>query len=139
VRADFEDGTAQSWETAWGSLTVSASTDQHYSGARSLKLNNTGGGWPAARMRATTGAIAGKTITFRVYRPAAAPATVGVIPYVSDASWGNRYGPEIALASGWNTVTYTVPAGTSSPLQAIGLQVADHGWLGALYVDSIAW
>ena len=62
-----------------------------------------------------------------------------MIPYVSDAGWSNRYGPEIALQSGWNTVAYTVPAGTSTPLQAIGLQVADHGWLGALYVDAVAW
>lgn len=42
-------------------------------------------------------------------------------------------------AAGWNTVTYSVPAGTTAPLQAIGLQIADHGWTGALYVDAVAW
>lgn len=67
-----------------------------------------------------------------------APASVGAIPFVTDAGWANRYGSEIAVASGWNSVTYTVPVGTSTPLQAIGLQIADHGWLGALYVDDVA-
>jgi len=109
-------------------------------GARALKLTVPSGGWPAARMRPTTGAVAGTTVTFRVYRPASAPATVGVIPYVSNSGWSNSYGPEQLLTvAGWNTVTYAVPAGTAVPLQAIGLQVADHGWSGALYVDAVAW
>jgi hypothetical protein len=120
-------------------MALAVSTEQHLTGAKSLKLTNTGGGWPAARMRTTTGAIAGTTIVLHVYRPASAPANVGVIPFVSDAGWGNRYGTEIALASGWNTIAYTVPAGTSTPLQAIGFQLADHGWLGAVYVDTVTW
>lgn len=140
VRADFEDGTLQSWEPAWGTLSLANSTEQRYAGARALKLTASGGGWPAARMRTTTAAVAGTTVTFRVYRPASAPATVGVIPYVSNSGWSNAYGPEAPLTvAGWNTVTYTVPAGTAAPLQAIGLQIADHGWTGSLYVDAVAW
>ena len=139
VRADFEDGTLGSWELAWGSLTLANSTEQQSSGARSLKLSLPSGGWPAARMRNTTGAGAGTTITVRVYRPAAAPATVGVIPFVTDSAWANSYGAETSLAAGWNTVSYTVPAGTTAPLQAIGVQIADRGWTGALYLDTVAW
>ena len=139
IRADFETGTLDSWELSWGSLSVANATDQHFTGLRSLKLTFTGGGWPAARMRATTGAAAGKLVTFHVYRPPLAPGAVGVLPYVSDSGWSNRYGPETALVAGWNTVTYVVPAGTPAPLQAIGLQVADHGWPGSLYVDAVAW
>ncbi|MEA2231829.1 MAG: mannan endo,4-beta-mannosidase [Solirubrobacteraceae bacterium] len=138
VRADFEDGTPQSWEPAWGSLALANSTDQHVGGTRSLKLSFSNG-WPAARMRTTTGATAGTTITFRVYRPASAPANLGVLPFVSDSGWANSYGPETSLAAGWNTVTYTVPTGVRAPLQAIGLQVADHGWAGSLYVDNVVW
>src|ERR1700710_364604 len=56
-------------------------------------------------MRTTTGAAAGTTITWRVYRPASAPATVGVIPYVSNSGWSNSYGPQQSLAgAGWDTV-----------------------------------
>jgi hypothetical protein len=62
-----------------------------------------------------------------------------VIAFVSNSGWSNSYGPETPLTAGWNTVTSTVPAGTAGPLQAIGLQIADHGWTGALYVDSVAW
>ncbi len=139
VRAGFEDATPQSWEPAWGTLSLASSTAQAFAGTRSLMLSFSGGGWPAARMRVTTGAIAGATITFRVYRPPSAPAGVGVIPFVSSSAWVNAFGPERALAAGWNTISYTVPAGTSTPLQAIGLQIADHGWAGALYVNDVAW
>lgn len=139
VRAGFEDGTLQSWEPSWGTIALASSTDQRVSGSRSLKLTVPSGGWPAARMRTTTGALPGTTITWRVFRPPTAPASVGVIPYVSDLGWSNAYGPERALASGWNAVTLTVPAGTSSPLQALGLQIADRGWSGSLYVDDVAW
>ena len=120
-------------------MSLANSAEQRFAGARSLKLSLPSGGWPAVRMRNTAGAVAGTTITFRVFRPASAPASVGVIPFVSNNGWSNSPGSERSLASGWNTVTYTVPAGTTGPLQAIGLQIADRGWTGALYLDAIAW
>jgi hypothetical protein len=139
VRADFEDATLQTWELAWGSVTLANTTEQAFAGTRSLKLTSSSPSWPAVRMRATNGAFPGTTVTFRVYRPPSAPATVGVIPFVSDSGWVNRYGPETSLAAGWNTVTFTVPSTATAPLQAIGLQLAHHGWAGSLYVDSVAW
>jgi mannan endo-1,4-beta-mannosidase len=139
MRADFEDATLQTWELAWGSVTLASSTEQAFAGTRSLKLTSSSPSWPAARMRATNGAFPGTTITFRVYRPPSAPANVGVIAFVSDAGWVNRYGAEMGLAAGWNSVTFAVPAAATGPLQAIGLQLAHHGWAGSLYVDSISW
>ncbi|HEV3000347.1 MAG TPA: cellulase family glycosylhydrolase [Solirubrobacteraceae bacterium] len=141
VRSGFEDGTLGGWELAWGpGLALSSSTVVAFEGARSLRFSLTGAGYPAARVRTTTGAGPGTTISYHVYKPSGAPSSVTAKPYLSNGSWANTFGADVPLQTGWNTVFFTVPAGTSTPLQAIGLQINNgSGWTGSVYLDNVAW
>jgi len=141
VRSSFEDGTLGGWELAWGpGLSLSNSTTAAFEGGRSLRFSLSGANYPAARVRTTTSAGPGTTIAYHVYKPSGAPSSVTAKPYVSNNGWANTFGSDVALQTGWNTVFFTVPAGTTTPLQAIGLQINNgSGWTGSIYVDNIAW
>ena len=140
VRSGFEDGTAGGWQVAWGTVSLANSTTQAWGGFKSLALGVSGAGYPAVRTLSTSGAGVGTKITYRVYKPASAPSSVGVKPYVSNNGWAQTFGSDVSLSYGWNTVTFTVPAGLSTPLQAIGLQVNNGGgWTGSLLLDDVSW
>ncbi len=141
VRSDWEDGTTGGWSVAWGSIGLANDATTSYSRLRSLRLTTPAGvGWPAARL--TTGIatlVPGKTVTYRVFKPAAAPAGVGVKLFASDVNWTQQFSPDLGLGPGWNTVTFTVPP-MATPLKAVGIQVNNGpGWAGSLYVDAVAW
>ena len=143
LRSGFEDGTLGGWEVAWGGgqLTLYNTGFESWGGYRSLQLSLCcGAGWPAARTRTTTGAGPGTTIVFHVYRLGNAPGSVQAKPYVSNNGWSNTFGPDMNLKYGWNELEWTIPAGVSTPLQAIGLQINNGGgYSGNVYLDDARW
>jgi hypothetical protein len=82
----------------------------------------------------------GATVTFRVWVPAGHQVT-SIEAYLQDYNWGwtsSWYGSFTAGA--WNTLTVTVPADATTPLQRLGLKISTGAaWTGTLYVDSIDW
>jgi mannan endo-1,4-beta-mannosidase len=141
LRFSFEDGATDGWNVAWGStLSLQASTAEAWSGSHSLALEMSGAGYPAARTQSTAGASPGSRITYHLYVPSSAPAGVQAEPYVSNQAWQQTFAPATNLAPGWNVVTWTVPAGVSTPLQAVGIQLNDGpGYGGPVYLDDVAW
>ena len=68
--------------------------------------------------------------------PSGAP--LQVLPFAQDGSWTVHFAPATTLASGWNTVTWTVPPETD--VIAIGLQVNDaSNFAGQLVLASAGW
>lgn len=133
---DFEDGTTDGWSVQWGStLSVANTSTMAYRGSHALAVDVSGTGYPAIATRTgLSGLAAGRTVTFHVYAPAG--ASISVQPWVYDATWSMVSGPANSLVSGWNTVTWQIPA-VSTP-SALGLQINDSsGWQGRLAVDAV--
>ena len=143
VRFSWEDGSIQNWSVAWGGtqLALSNSAAEAWTGFKSLALTlGNGAGYPAARTTVTTGASAGTKITYRLYLPANAPTTLQAQPYVSNNAWQQTFGTAVILTYGWNVVSWTVPSGVTSPLQAVGVQINNGGgYSGPVYLDDVAW
>ncbi|HEY5196575.1 MAG TPA: cellulase family glycosylhydrolase [Solirubrobacteraceae bacterium] len=142
LRYGFEDGGIDGWNVAWqaGSLSLSNSSTEAVDGNDSLALTVHGVAYPAAGTMSTTGAGTGSTITYHLYVPSAAPAGLQAEAYVSNSTWVQTFGPALNLAHGWNVLTWTVPAGISTPLQAIGIQIDDGvGYNGPVYLDDVVW
>jgi mannan endo-1,4-beta-mannosidase len=140
VRYGFEDGASDGWNVAWGPAAVNNSSTESWSGSDSLAIDLQGVGYPAARTMTTTGAGPGRVLTYHVYVPSSAPTGLQAEAYVSNAAWQQTFGPAVNLSHGWNVVTWTVPSGVSTPLQAVGIQINDGpGYSGPVYLDDVAW
>jgi autotransporter family porin len=139
IRSDFEDGTAQGWYPGWGPVAVAntsalANTGSH---ALALTLSPTGPDWPAVQLSAPAGLAAGQRVTYAVYQPAGATLS-SVQPYVADLNWNDVSVPAVRLVTGWNQVSWTVPA--VSGIKGIGLMLNDDtGWRGQITLDSVRW
>jgi hypothetical protein len=76
-------------------------------------------------------------VTYWVYQPAGATLT-SAQPYVADLNWADVMAPAKALVTGWNQVTWTVPA--VNGIKGIGLVLNDDsGWNGTVVLDSVSW
>lgn len=136
------ESTVQNWSGGGGIVSgVATSTAQHYAGNQSLAVNFNGAvagtGSPSVGNVTVT---PGTTITFRVWIPSGSTITA-LQPYLMDNGWNWSsawYGSFTANA--WNTLTLTVPANATSPLQALGIQFMTSGaWTGTCYIDSVSW
>jgi hypothetical protein len=139
VRFDFEDGTTQSWAIYWGSnVAVSNEAGIAFTGSHGLALDVLGSGWPGVGESANVAGLApGAPVTYEVWAPPGVAA--GVSPMVFDGNWNVTVLPNQQLASGWNALHFTIPAGVAS-VRVLGLQVNDGtGWLGRLVLDSVAF
>jgi hypothetical protein len=140
ARYDFEDGTPQTWQVAWGStLSVANSTLVAFQGTHSLQVHLNGtADYPAVDEETDLSGLApGVVIVYRVYSPSA--SAVGVQPFVFDGSWSPKFGSSVGLAAGWNTVSYTVPAGVTA-FKGVGMQINNgSGFAGNIYLDAITW
>jgi hypothetical protein len=139
ARFDFEDGTFQGWGVRWGStLAISNESGVAASGSHGLALDVSGAGYPAAGVSSGLNGVGPGTVaTYRVWAPnGTAPA---VSPVVFDANWNVTVLASQPLASGWNTVSFTLPNSLNG-VKVLGLQVNDSsGWVGRLVVDDITW
>lgn len=139
VRSDFEDGTLQGWQAAWGGslLSLSNSAEQSYSGSRSLKLALSGSGYPAVYLGSPPDLTPGEAVTYHLYRPSGSP--VGAKLFTRDCNWGNHFSGDRSLSSSWNELTFTAPS-QCTPLKEVGLQVNNpSGWSGPVYLDRVSW
>ena len=139
MRYDFEDGTLQAWQVAWGSsVGVSNSTAVAFSGSHSLAVKVAAvKDWPAVDVQSgpLTGIAPGVTVTFHVY--SAGSTTVSLTPFAYDGSWRARFGKQTALAPGWNTLTFALPKKMSG-VSGLGLQINNpNAWGGQLFVDAV--
>jgi mannan endo-1,4-beta-mannosidase len=139
-RFDFEAGTTDGWQLSAGSGAVGNSTAEAWSGYHSLAITlDDGSGFASVSTPETGGAGSGTTLTFHVYRPLFAPETVEARPLVVNRGRTVR-GPTTALLSGWNTITWKLPAHLHRPLTRIGLSIIDvPRWRGTVYLDDVAW
>lgn len=138
ARFDFEDGTAQGWHLMWGTTAAVAPATIHpWSGTHSLGVTVTGTGYPGiATYTGLAGLTPGMTVTYHVWSPVA--GQVSLTPFAYDGNWAGHFLPTRSLASGWNSLSWTLPAMTG--LQALGLQVQDSsGWAGGLNLDAVTW
>jgi hypothetical protein len=142
VRYDFEDAGIDGWTVAWqaAGLGLANSTSAAWSGSHSLALDLQGVADPAARTTTTTGAGPGTTVTYHVDVPPSAPVGLQAEAYVSDNAWMQSFGSPVDLSQGWNVLTFTVPAGIATPLQAVGIQINNPaGYAGPVYLDDVTW
>jgi hypothetical protein len=139
VRFDFEDGTAAGWSVRWGNtVSPAGTTTTAFTGTHGLSLDVTGTGWPGIGTdRAVSALAAGSTVTYRIWAPQGVAA--GIAPMLFDTAWKTTVLADRPLAPGWNTITFTIPAGTAG-VRVIGLQVDDAGgWRGRLVLDAVAF
>jgi hypothetical protein len=139
VRYDFENGSTQGWYTGWGPLSVAVTSSPVHTGtgALAINLNPAGANWPAAQVSSPPGLVSGRQVSYWVYQPPGATLT-SVQPYVADGNWNDLLVAPIHLVTGWNKVSWTVPA--ANGIKAVGLEINDDsGWNGQLTLDSISW
>jgi hypothetical protein len=139
LRYGFDGGSTQGWSRGWGSLSVAVSSTLHQSGAGSLaiQLSPTAADWPAVQVSSPLGLASAMAVTYWVYQPSGTTVS-SVQPYVADSNWNDLMVAPIKLVTGWNKVTWMVPA--TNGIKAIGLEVNDDsGWNGQLALDSVSW
>jgi hypothetical protein len=132
----------QGWYGGGGIISgVATSTVQKYAGNRSLAVNFSGA--TASNSSVTLNGVPvtpGATITFRVWIPSGHKLS-SIEPIIQDYNWAwsqSWYGSFTANA--WNTLTVTVPATATTPLQRLNLKFTTNGgWTNTCYVDSISW
>jgi hypothetical protein len=139
VRFDFQDGSRQGWAVSWGVGIAARSTLlPHDSEERALlvRLEPTSGSPAIAVQSGLEGLSAGRTVSYQVWAPRAASATV--TPYVTDLEGREHFGQPRSLAEGWNMLQWRVPA--VDGVASLGLQFDNPaGWGGRLYLDEVAW
>lgn len=133
--------TAVSWAANGTGFSFAASNALSYAGKQSLAVNFSGGtGGDSALSWSGVVMPAGTTITFRVWIPSGSTVTA-VDLFLQDNNWNwfdTKY--QNLTANTWNTVTLTVPANDTTPLQRLGVQFTTSGaWTGTVYIDSIDW
>jgi hypothetical protein len=139
IQYDFESGNA--WEGHENAITGTArSTTVAFSGSWSLAVNFAGSGdgrfWTAPAVSPP----AGKTISYRFFIPSGAPVTA-IQPYVMDKNWvwTDSWNTNLPR-SAWVTLTVTVPANATLPLNQIGAKVyLSAPYNGSLYLDAVQW
>ncbi len=136
------ESTTQGWSGGGGIVSgVATSATQKFSGNQSLAVHfnvvTNGTGSPSVGNVAVT---PGTTITFRVWIPSGSTITA-LQPYLMDNNWSWTsawYGSFTPNA--WNTLTLTVPANATSPLQVLGIQfMTSSAWTGTCYIESVSW
>ncbi|WP_256217649.1 cadherin-like beta sandwich domain-containing protein [Paenibacillus sp. OV219] len=138
---NFENG-SQSF-TGTGGAALSASSEQAYAGAQSLKMsvNVTGASTsPFAKLSNPAGLAAGSTYEFHIWVPSGANIA-GIQPYMMDKNW-SWTGALVSYSSltkdSWNTLTLTIPAAALNPFNELGVQLQTSGdFNGSIYIDSI--
>lgn len=134
----------QSWWTSGAPIgSLVTSQVQKYQGASSLAINFNGTNAGTSTVGVNVPAVPpGKSITFRVWIPGR-HALGWIQAYAMDGkwSWNSDFKSANALVpNSWNTFTVTLPAGSSFPLQQLGVQFSTTGaWTGACYIDSVSW
>lgn len=92
--------------------------------------------------------IAGNTVTYHVFLPASAMGFVRWIqPYIQDATtptpqFVGAFKNTFLVFGGWNTLSFTIPAGFVSPIFKVAVQfnvVGAVAYSGGVYVDAISW
>jgi hypothetical protein len=137
----FESGTHGF--AATGGATLSASNEQAFAGAQSLKLSADTSGAASniyAKLNNPLGLTIGGTYKFRIWVPSDANIAA-VQPYVMDGSWtwtGNNVEYDQLEKNSWNTVSLTIPANAANPINEIGVQLStSDAFNGSIYMDSI--
>jgi hypothetical protein len=139
LRYGFDDGTTQGWYPAWGPIRLSHTTSPVHSGtgALALTLSPTGANWPAVQLSSPPGLTSGMSVTYWLHQPEGAQLT-NVQPYVADLNWNDVFAPPTVLTTGWNKVTWVVPA--VDGIKGIGVVFNDDaGWNGQMVLDSVSW
>ena len=136
------ESTSQGWGGVGGVVSsIATSTAQSFAGTKSLAVNfnviTNGTGSPSVGNVAVT---PGTTITFHIWIPSGSTITA-LQPYIQYNNWAgwtsSWYGSFTPNA--WNTLTLTVPANATSPLNALGIQIITSGaWTGTCYIDSVS-
>ncbi len=145
--AQFNFETDPQYWTASGSQIsgVATSSTKHYAGNQSLavNLNGTAAGTSSVsvnNMGGNLGVPAGTNITFRVWIPRGYKLNA-LQPYLVDynGTWTTSWYGNLT-ANAWNTITVTVPANATTPLQQLGIQfITSAAWTNTCYIDSVTW
>jgi len=142
IRYDFETD-QDGWISDWGSLQVGRSdyAAQHGAWALSVRMENRADARYAAvaTYQGLTGIQSGKTVTYHVWSKSDTSA-VKVRPFVKNTDWQVVWGGDArGLSDGWNTLSFTVPAGVDA-VKAVGLQFENpNGQTGSVHVDNVRW
>jgi endoglucanase len=128
---NFSNDVTNGWRVAWGSDAAVAP------GVSGLSLQLTGTGYPGfSGPTGLSSLSSGATVTDEIDNPSG--ASIQIVPFTQDSAWAVHFAPASTLASGWNSVTWTVPP--QSGMNAIGLQVNDpNNWSGQLVLGSVSW
>jgi uncharacterized protein YbdZ (MbtH family) len=128
---NFSNYATNGWRVEWGSDAAVAP------GTSGLSLQLTGTGYPGFYGTAGLSSLTpGRAVTYEIDNPSG--ASVQIVPFAQDSAWNVHFAAATTLVSGWNSVTWTVPA--ESSLNAIGLQVNDPSdWSGQLLLASAGW
>ena len=138
ARFDFENGSPQGWVLRWGdSLAVSNESGVAWTGSHGLALDVSRDGTPAVGVSSgLAGIVPGAVVTFHIWAPAG--VAVGVSPLVFDSGWHAVTLSNRNLATGWNTIRFTIPRRVSG-VRLLGLQVNDNSlWAGRLILDTVS-
>jgi hypothetical protein len=146
---DFENG-VQGWSTTSVGTTVSASPDQEFGGAQSLRIAHLG--LDNANLAVSVNAPPvwpGTVLTFHAFFPVGFDTSGGT--YFQAFAQANNYkigfetagnSARTAVPGGWATWTYTVPNTFPGGLQVLGFQVGDNSGgttvaAGDIFIDEI--
>jgi hypothetical protein len=141
IQFDWENGAVQGWQVSWGQgMSIANSTAEAFSGTHSLAVRIASGETHAATDNETksqlTAFTPGATVTLHVFNPNM--TGVVVFPFAYNQLWIPAFGSGVQLLTGWNTVTYPIPAAFTA-VNGIGLQVDNSGsQTGTLYLDAVA-
>jgi hypothetical protein len=140
LRFSWEDGGLDGWQQQWGeSLSLANSTAEAYSGNHSLRMTVSATETHSAAANVTradlAGFIPGAAVTLHVFSQRS--AGIALYPFAFDQNWIPAFGPAVKLAEGWNTVTFTLPAGFKV-VNGIGVQIDNpNAESDTLYLDAV--
>lgn len=138
----FEDGTAQGWKLAWGTITgIGNSSDRAQAGSKSLKFTVAGSNQYSAINVDNPAIGAGKTVTLYVWIPTGSNISA-IKPILYNASYqeaASSYNTNLT-GGAWNKVTVTNPSNNST-VKSLTVQVERSSTSGSwnCYLDSVSW
>ncbi len=141
IQFNWEDGKVDGWQVAWGkALTIANSTTEAFSGTHSLKIGITPAETHSAVDNETSSQLIaftpGTTVTLHVFNSGMSGITA--FPFTYNEVWIPFFGTGVVLQSGWNTLTYVIPA-IFHTVNGIGLQVnIATPQTGSLYLDAVS-
>jgi hypothetical protein len=146
--ASFEHGQIDGWSTYDQTVSIQNSADLAYDGARSLKVlyeNQDPLGYhhiSISSEHAQAHPKPGQTLTAYVYVPDGSTKIAAHI-FVEDGEHQWLADPVVALTPGkWELLTYTLPAGTATPVYHMGIQFVDGRGVGTrsfIALDAVRW